>query len=59
MVGTLLYVGIAGVQFRLPAVWKEASARGFSLPQLSKWLAAGPADFMGVGETKVSKTNEY
>ena len=35
--------GIAGVQFRLAAVWTEAKQRGASLPQMSRWLSSSPA----------------
>ena len=35
--------GIASLQLRLPVVWTEARARGFSLLDLTKWLCANPA----------------
>jgi allantoinase len=35
--------GIASLQLRLPVVWTEARRRGFSLPQVAKWLCENPA----------------
>ena len=35
--------GIASLQLRLPVVWTEARRRGFSLPDLAKWLCENPA----------------
>jgi allantoinase len=39
--------GISSLQLRLPIMWTEASARGFSLEHLVKWLCAGPARQVG------------
>jgi allantoinase len=35
--------GIASLQLRLPVVWTEARRRGFSLLDLTRWLAGRPA----------------
>lgn len=35
--------GIASLQLRLPVVWTEARARGFSMERMVEWLAAAPA----------------
>lgn len=35
--------GIASLQLRLPVVWTEARRRGFSLPEVAKWLCESPA----------------
>jgi allantoinase len=35
--------GIASLQLRLPVVWTEASRRGFTLRELTKWLCLNPA----------------
>ena len=35
--------GISSLQLRLPIIWTEANARGFSLEHLVKWLCSGPA----------------
>ncbi|HEX2268667.1 MAG TPA: allantoinase AllB [Pyrinomonadaceae bacterium] len=35
--------GIASLQLRLPVVWTEARRRGFSLPDVAKWLCENPA----------------
>jgi allantoinase len=34
--------GIASLQLRLPVVWTEARRRGFSLPDVAKWLCENP-----------------
>jgi len=39
--------GISSLQFRLPLMWTDASARGFDLRQLTEWLCAGPARQVG------------
>ena len=46
--------GIASLQLRLPAVWTEARDRGFSLPDLSRWLCTAPAKLVGLDERKGS-----
>ncbi|WP_030450404.1 allantoinase AllB [Herbidospora cretacea] len=40
--------GISSLQLGLPVVWTEASARGFSLEDVVRWMARGPADFAGL-----------
>ena len=35
--------GIASLELRLPVVWTEACARGFSLLELTRWLCVNPA----------------
>lgn len=39
--------GIAGVQMLLPVTWTGASARGFTLSDVSRWLAEQPAKLAG------------
>ena len=40
--------GIASVQLGLPAVWTGARARGHSLVDVVRWMAAAPADRVGL-----------
>ncbi|GLU46362.1 allantoinase AllB [Nocardiopsis ansamitocini] len=40
--------GIAGLQVGLPAVWTEASARGFALADVVHWMGRRPAEIAGV-----------
>jgi allantoinase len=44
--------GIASLQLSLPAVWKEAKSRGFSLLHLSRWLCEAPARLAGLAHKK-------
>jgi allantoinase len=44
--------GIASLQLRLPVMWTDASARGFSLIELMRWLCSGPAQQVGLQERK-------
>jgi allantoinase len=44
--------GIASLQLSLPAVWKEAKPRGFSLPHLSRWLCEAPARLASLAHKK-------
>jgi allantoinase len=39
--------GISSLQLRLPVIWTEAKKRGFSLPDLSRWLCGAPARLVG------------
>jgi len=39
--------GIAGLSVALPVVWTEAQKRGFSLPDMARWMAEGPARLAG------------
>jgi allantoinase len=40
--------GIASLQLGLPVIWTAARARGFSLDDVVRWMAAGPADLVGL-----------
>ncbi|GAB1817347.1 allantoinase AllB [Herbidospora sp. RD11066] len=40
--------GISSLQLGLPAIWTEASSRGFTLEDVVRWMARGPADFAGL-----------
>jgi allantoinase len=40
--------GIASLELSLPAVWTEASSRGYALPRLAEWLCSGPARLAGL-----------
>jgi allantoinase len=40
--------GIAGLQLGLPAVWTAARERGVALSDVVGWLAAAPADLVGL-----------
>jgi allantoinase len=42
--------GIASVQLGLPAIWTEASRRGFALTDLMRWMSAAPAALIGLGD---------
>jgi allantoinase len=44
--------GIASLQHALPIVWTEASARGATLVQLSRWMSAAPARIAGLDNSK-------
>jgi allantoinase len=44
--------GIAALQFGLPLIWTEAKARGFELTDISHWMAAQPAKFIGMDHLK-------
>jgi len=44
--------GIASLSVALPLMWTEASRRGFTLLDLAKWMAAGPAHLAGCGARK-------
>jgi allantoinase len=44
--------GIASLSVALPMIWTEASRRGFTLLDLSRWMAAGPAQLAGCGTHK-------
>jgi allantoinase len=46
--------GIASMQLSLPAVWTEASSRGYAVTQLARWLCAGPAQLAGLERKKGS-----
>ncbi|MCT1433819.1 allantoinase AllB [Dietzia maris] len=40
--------GIASVQLGLPVMWSEARRRGMGLPDVVRWMASGPAAFVGL-----------
>ncbi len=44
--------GVASLSLGLPSVWTEAKKRGATLPQLARWLGAGPARFAGLADRK-------
>ncbi len=44
--------GIAGLELSLPAVWTEASLRGYAVPQIAKWMGGGPARLAGLEKRK-------
>ena len=44
--------GIASLQLALPAVWTEARDRGFTLADLSRWMARKPAELVGLSGRK-------
>jgi allantoinase len=46
--------GIASLQLTLPAVWTEASSRGYAVTQIARWLCAGPARFAALDRKKGS-----
>jgi allantoinase len=39
--------GIASLSMALPVIWTEASARGFALSDIARWMAEGPARLAG------------
>ncbi len=44
--------GIASLSVALPVTWTEASARGFTLCDIARWMAEGPARLAGCGRSK-------
>jgi allantoinase len=44
----LAWGGIASLSMGLGAVWTEACKRGATLPQLARWMSAGPATLAGL-----------
>jgi allantoinase len=44
--------GISSLQLRLPIVWTNASARGFTIEDLTKWLCREPARQVGLQNLK-------
>jgi allantoinase len=45
---TTAWGGISSLQLGLPLVWTEARRRGHALPDLVRWMAAGPAWLAGL-----------
>lgn len=46
--------GISSLQLRLPIIWTEARARGFTIEQIVQWLCACPAQQVGFDVLKGS-----
>jgi len=46
--------GISSLQLRLPVMWTDADARGFTLNQLAEWLCAAPARQVALSQRKGS-----
>ena len=44
----LAWGGIASLELGLPVVWTEARRRGFSLTDVVRWMAEGPAGLLGL-----------
>jgi allantoinase len=44
--------GIASLSMALPVMWTEASARGFTLHDIARWMAEGPARLAGCDASK-------
>ena len=44
--------GIASLSVALPVMWTEASARGFTLRDIARWMAEGPARLAGCDASK-------
>lgn len=44
--------GVASLQVGLPAVWTEASHRGFTLTDVARWMCSAPAQLVGLGSRK-------
>jgi allantoinase len=40
--------GISSLQIGLPVIWTQARSRGFTLSDVSRWMATNPANIMGV-----------
>jgi allantoinase len=44
--------GIASLELALPAVWNGASARGFELTDVARWMSTAPAALAGLSDRK-------
>jgi allantoinase len=44
--------GIASLSLALPVIWTEASGRGFTLADIARWMAEGPARLAGCASNK-------
>jgi allantoinase len=44
--------GVAGLSLALPVMWTEASGRGFTLSNIARWMAEGPARLAGCDTRK-------
>jgi allantoinase len=45
----LAWGGISSLEIGLPVVWTEARRRGFTLADVARWMAEGPARLVGLG----------
>jgi allantoinase len=43
----------------LPVMWTEASARGFTLADVARWMAEGPAQLAGCATRKGSIAKDF
>ncbi|MFG1695781.1 allantoinase AllB [Nonomuraea sp. NPDC049309] len=51
--------GIASLQLGLAAVWTEAARRGFTLPDVARWMSAAPAELAGLpGKGAIAAGND-
>ena len=44
--------GIPSLQFGLSIIWTEASKRGFSVADVSRWMSSFPAQLVGIDKRK-------
>jgi len=44
--------GIASLSMALPVMWTDASGRGFTLRDIARWMAEGPAELAGYSSRK-------
>ena len=44
--------GISSLSVALPVMWTEASRRGFTLRDIARWMAEGPARLAGCEQSK-------
>lgn len=44
--------GISGLSVALPVMWTEATRRGFTLKDIARWMAEGPARLAGCDQHK-------
>jgi allantoinase len=51
--------GISSLQLRLPIVWTESKRRGYSIPDLARWLCSAPAKLVGLEHRKGSIANGH
>jgi allantoinase len=51
--------GISSLQLRLPIMWTEASARGFAIEDLVRWLCREPARQVGLEKLKGTIKDGY
>jgi len=51
--------GISSLQLRLPVMWTEANARGFTINQIAEWLCDAPAKQVGLDGRKGAIAASY